>query len=123
MGKADPEREKRQSVRFHILSLVKLAGESGDIPLQVTNIRNISRGGLAFLTEQLIPVGAVLKIYFLPANRKDPIEVRGKVVRYLRSPQNEKVFKVGVQFLEVSEDAKQAIQELEASFLAKEEQI
>lgn len=119
MGKSNFSGEKRQSVRFHILSLVKLAGESEGVPLQVTNVQDISRGGLAFLTEQDIPVGVVLKLYFLPKNRKDPVEARGKVVRCFQAQQNPKAFKVGVQFLDLSEEAKLAIEGLEASFLSK----
>jgi len=122
MSKDKPMPERRKSVRFHVLSLMKHASDTNTAVFSVTNIQNISRGGLAFFTDEKIPEGTVLKLYFLPPNRKTPVEAKGKTVRRSRSKRNKKAFKVGVQFLEISEDAKQAIQELETSFLAKQQE-
>jgi len=120
MEKNKPVLERRQSVLRRILSLVKYAPESRGAAFQVANIQNVSRGGLTFFTEQEIKEDAILQFYFLPPNRKKPVEVRGKIVRRLRSPKNAKAFEMGVQFLDVSEDAKLAIRELETSFLEKQ---
>ena len=109
--------EKRQSARFRVLSLVKYAIEPGGDIFQATNIQNVSRGGLTFFTEQEIKEGEVLRLYFLPPNREKPVEARGKVVRCIQDIKNKKAFEIGVQFLDVSGDAKLAIQELEIFFL------
>jgi len=110
-------------VRFRIFSLVKHATEPNVVTFQVENIRNISRGGLAFFTEQEIEEGAVLRLYFLPPNCEKPVTARGKVVRCPQVIKNGKIFELGVQFLDVSEDAKLAIQELEDFFLKKQKKI
>jgi hypothetical protein len=117
MGKIKPLPERRQSVRFRILSLMKHAAEPDVITFQVENIQNISRGGLAFFTEQQIKEGVTLKLHFLPPNREKPVEARGKVVRCPESIKKEKAFEVGIQFIDVSEDAKLAILELEDFYL------
>ena len=117
MKKADSVKERRQSVRFHILSLVKHAAEPNVVTFQVTNLQNVSRGGLSFFTEQEIKEGTIQKLYFLPPNREKPVEARGKVVRCPLITKKEKTFEVGIQFLDISEDAKLAIRELEAIFL------
>ncbi len=117
MKKTKSVEEKRRSVRFQILSLVKHATEPDVDTFQVTNIRNVSREGLAFFTEQEIKEGAVLRLYFLPPNREKPVEMRGKVVRCPQVIKKEKAFEIGIQFLDVSENGKLAIQELETFFL------
>ena len=121
MKKEKLMRERRQSVRFRVLSLVKHATEPDTLVFSVSNIRNISRGGLAFFTEEKLE-GALLELHFLPPNRKEPVKARGKVVRSSRAKKNKKAFKVGLQFLDVSEDARLAIEELEASFLASQQE-
>jgi hypothetical protein len=115
--KVKPAEERRQSVRFRILSIIKHANGSNVATFEVTNIRNVSRGGLAFFTGQELRDGAVLELIFLPPNRKKPVEARGKVVRCPRVIKDKEVFDVGVQFLDISEDAKLAILELEGFFL------
>lgn len=119
MKKGKIVKERRQSVRFRVFSLVKHATEPDLITFQAENIRNVSRGGLAFLTEQEIKENAVLKIYFLPPNRKKPIAARGRVVRCPKVMRGIKAFEVGIQFLDISEEARLAIEELEPFFLEK----
>jgi Tfp pilus assembly protein PilZ len=118
MKKIKPIRERRQSVRFHVHSLIKYATESQVVTFQVTNIRNASRGGLAvFLSEQEIEGGTVLQLQFLLPNREKPVAARGRVVRCSPVIKNAKAFEVGIQFLDVTEDARLAILELEDLFL------
>lgn len=119
MKKNKPVQERRQNVRFRVLSLVKHATEPSVVTFQATNIQNVSRGGLAFFADQEIAEGAVLQLYFLPPNREKPVTARGKVVRCPQIGKKEKVFEIGIQFLDVSEDGKLAIQELEVFFLKK----
>lgn len=111
--------ERRKSVRFHILSIVKYAPDLKGASFQVANIQDVSRGGLTFFSGQEIKEGDVLRFCFLPPNQKKPVEVRGKIVRCLPTPQDAKTFAVGVQFQEISEEAGLVIQELEAAHLAK----
>lgn len=117
MKKTKPTQERRQNARFRILSLLKHATEPDVVTLQVTNIQNVSSGGLAFFADQEIKEGVVLQLHFLPPNREKPVAAKGKVVRCPQVTPKEKVFEVGVQFLDVSEDGKLAIRELEAFFL------
>lgn len=114
-----PEQERRQSVRFHIIAIVKYAAEFKDSHFQVANIQDVSRGGLTFFTGEEIKEGDVLRFCFLPPNRQSPVEVRGKIVRCLPTPHDAKTFSIGVQFLEVPEEANLVIQELEAAHLAR----
>lgn len=123
MKKPNPVQERRRSVRFRILSLVKHATEPHVISFQVQNIQNISRGGLAFFAEQEIKQGAVLKLYFLPPNREKPVEARGKIVRCSQDAKIEKTFELGIEFLEVSDDGRLAIEQLEAIFLVTRKKI
>ena len=123
MKKTKPMHERRQSVRFRVLSLVKHATEPHVVTFQVTNIQDVSRGGLAFFAEQEIKGGEIVRLCFLPPNREKPIEARGKVVRCPPGVKNKKIFKVGIQFLDIPEDAKLSIQELEALFLESQKNI
>lgn len=120
MKKNEPLQERRQSVRFRILSLVKHATEPDVVTFEVENIQNVSRGGLAFFTDRELAEGAVLQLCFLPPNREKAVRARGKVVRCPQIIKKEKAFEVGIQFLDVSEDAKLAILELEVFFLEQQ---
>lgn len=122
MKKSKTKQERRRSVRFRIFSLIKHATEPDVITFRVANIHNVSRGGLAFFTEQEIKRGAVLKLNFLPPNSKKPVMARGKVVRCPELIKNEKIFEVGIEFLDISKEAQLAILQLEAFFLLNMEE-
>jgi len=117
MKKVKAKQERRRSVRFRIFSLMKHATEPDVITFRVANIHNVSRGGLAFFTDQEIKRGEVLKLHFLPPNSKKPVVARGKVVRCPELIKNEKIFEVGIEFLDISKEAQLAILQLEAFFL------
>jgi Tfp pilus assembly protein PilZ len=123
MGQDKPVQERRQSVRFRILSLVKHSTEPQGAAFQVANIQNVSRGGLTFFTGQEIKEGAILQLYFLPPNREKQVEARGKVVRCSPDGKTPKTLEVGIQFLDVSDEAARAILELEAFFLKNQKKI
>ena len=116
MKEDKPVQERRQSVRFRILSLVKHSTEPQGAS-QVANIQNVSRGGLTFFTGQEIKEGVILQLYFLPPNREKQVEARGKVVRCFPNGTPQKTFEIGIQFLDISDEATRAILELEAFFL------
>jgi hypothetical protein len=109
--------ERRKSVRFRVFSLVKHAVEPDLATFRTENIHDVSRGGLAFYTEEEIKEGAVLKLYFLPPNCLKPVMARGKVVRCPKNELGVRTFEIGIQFLDLSEEARHAIADLEATFL------
>jgi len=120
MKKNLPDQDRRKSLRFRTLLLVKHASKSNAFTFQVANIQNISRGGLAFFAEQEIKEGSVLQLYVWPTKCKKPVEIQGKVVWCPPDIKKGKISEVGIQFLDLSEEAKLAIQGLEASFLANQ---
>lgn len=111
--------EKRQTPRFRILSIVKYTLEDSEGPLQVANIRDLSKGGLTFIAEHEIPEGEVLRFCFLPPQHKAPVNVKGRIVRCRAIRKKPKGFEIGVKFLDVPEEARLAIEGLEAFYLAK----
>lgn len=121
MKKTKSAQERRRSVRFRIISLVKHAAESEVVTFQVANIHNVSRGGLAFFAEQEIKEGAILKLCFLPPNCEKAVLARGKVVRCPKLIKEGKVFEVGIEFMDVSKEAQSAILQLEAFFLSNQD--
>jgi hypothetical protein len=100
---------------------LKYAIEPNPAILRAQNIHDVSRGGLAFYTEREIKKGAILKIYFLPPNRRSPVEARGSVVRCLEVIKGSKVFDIGIQFLDVSDEAMLALEELEEHFIKRQQ--
>jgi len=120
MKKSKVVQERRKSVRFRVFSLVKHAIEPDLATFRTENVHDVSRGGLAFFTEEEIKEGAILKLYFLPPNSKKPVEARGRVVRCPKTVFGVRTFEIGLQFLDLSEEAKRAIEELEAYFIAKQ---
>lgn len=120
MKKSKVMQERRKSVRFRLFSLVKHAVGPDFSTFRTENVHNVSRGGLAFFTEEEIKVGAILKLYFLPPNSKKPVEARGRVVRCPKTIFGVRTFEIGLQFLDLSEEARCAIEELEAYFFEKQ---
>jgi c-di-GMP-binding flagellar brake protein YcgR len=119
MKKYKAGNERRQSVRIRVYWLVKHAPEPDFAPFRAENIKNISRGGLAFYSDHALRTGTLLKLYFQPPKSKKPVEAQGTVVR-CASLRGDKTFEIGIQFLDISEEAKTAIEELEASFYKRQ---
>lgn len=96
--------DTRKSLRFRAGYLIKYARfprleDEGD--RQLTNLINISEGGLMFVSYELLPVSATLKIWFQFPGKQDPIETFAKVVSVMRV-KREAIFLISLRFLDLN---------------------
>ncbi len=76
----------------------------------VSNIKDLSGGGVKFWTEQYITEGTLLKVSFLVPALDMKVDTLARVVR-TRTAFGAPVFYVAVRFIEIPETAKNAIDE------------
>ena len=106
--------ERRQFSRIHSQFIVnyRVTGERGEGTSSVT--RNISRGGICFLTESWIAPETVLQIEIRIPQRQPSIRFTAEVVwsgallleRPEQSPQR---FQTGVRFVDITADDQQLL--------------
>ncbi len=109
----DTRKHKRKKSAF----LLKYH-ESGTHPPKVTNLQNISAGGLAFLTNDQIQIGSEVQLSILIPSFEKPVEVEGQVVRVDNSPTKGMKYLVAVQYTKIIGDNKKAMEEFD-KILAK----
>jgi len=105
------KKDKRQYPRLKAFCLVKYAkvDAGSDEFLKVTNVKDVSEGGLLVASYELIPISSLLKLSIkLPAHDK-PIETYGKVTRCVRVSRTEEVYHIGLSFLDIKESDRQEI--------------
>lgn len=93
--------------------------EPGANEPKVTNLQNISAGGLAFLTNDKIRIGTEVQLSILIPSFAKPVEVEGKVVRIENNATKGMNFLVAVQYTKLTGDNKKAMDEFD-KILAKE---
>lgn len=108
--------EKRMRVRFRVPTLVKHKRIPQSTSYRTANIRDISVIGIAFLSDRLVPPGAVLEVCFL-----DPdgamLKTEGLVMNCKQVTKNPNAFRVGVRFEKVPGDALEMLTKAEAYYL------
>ena len=92
------------SVHFHIITLSQ-SGEAAHSPDGDGKTGNISEGGLLFECTELIPVGSFLEIKLFLPEQKEPLIVKGKVVR-IEEVVYQKKYDVGVSFSQMFQTEK-----------------
>ena len=96
--------DARKSLRFRAGYLIKYARFprlEDEADRKLTNLVNISEGGLMFVSYELLPVSATLKVWFQFPGKQDPIETFAKVVS-VRRIKRESVFLISLRFLDLN---------------------
>ncbi len=96
--------DTRRSLRFRAGYLIKVARFprlEDESDRKLTNLVNISDGGLMFVSYELLPISATLKIWFQFPGKQDPIESFAKVVSVTRV-KREAVFLISLRFLDLN---------------------
>lgn len=112
----DTRKYKRKKSAF----LLKYHEPGANAP-RVTNLQNISAGGLAFLTNDQIQIGSEVQLSVLIPSFEKPVEVEGRVVRVDNSTIKGMTYLVAVQYTEIIGDNKKAMEEFD-KILSKEPQ-
>jgi c-di-GMP-binding flagellar brake protein YcgR len=93
-------------MRADYLVKYQMAGTVGE-PF-VSNIKDLSAGGVKFWTDQFIPEGTLAKVSFLVPPLDLNVEALGRVVR-VRQAKESGIFYLAIRFIEVPDEAKRAI--------------
>lgn len=93
-------------LRADYLIKYQVAGSEGE-PL-VSNIKDLGAGGAKFWTDQLILEGTLVKVSFLVPPLDLNVQALGRVVR-VRQAKETGVFYIAVRFIEIPDEAKNAI--------------
>ena len=112
----------RRYNRFPVDYLVKygLADSPGIEPL-VSNLKDISAGGLKFWSEHFLPEGSLLRVSVCTPPLNRVIEALARVVRVRRSPQN--LYYIAVSFIEIPAEDQAAINQFVEGFTLSSGQV
>jgi hypothetical protein len=110
-------RDSRKFVRARAKGLLRYTLESEPSHSQLGNIREVSEGGLSFLTYSKIPVGTKLNGTLLLPPRNAPFEIQAVIARCTQKSDSPAVYQTGVLFLDMSDKDRAAFKELLTSFL------
>ncbi len=118
---AKMSRDTRQYRRKKLSFLIKYqTGGSATSSSRVTNLQNISAGGLAFLTEDNLRIGDLVSLSILIPSFEKPVEVEGKVVRIEPGPKKGRGIIAAVQYTKMDATSRKAMEEFDTE-LAKEQ--
>lgn len=112
-------RDSRRFKRIRAAYLVKYQVQGRQEP-RITNVRDISAGGLRFWSEEPLPESSVLgiSIYLPPLERF--VDATAQVLRARRAKEGGLVYYVAVRFLDLKAQDREAINQF-AEALSKDE--
>lgn len=94
-------------LRADYLIKFQIPGTSGEPFL--SNLKDLSAGGVKFWTEHYIPEGTLIKVSFLVPPLDMKVDTLARVVRVRAGAGEDPIFYAATRFIEISEDAKNAI--------------
>lgn len=81
------------------------AGDSG----QLTNLMDLSRGGLSFLTSEYLEKDAQINVSILIPTLDHPVQAEAKVIRTFKMHAKRRGLAVAVQFTRIAEEDQKAL--------------
>lgn len=93
-------------MRADYLVKYQLVGMTGE-PL-VSNIKDLSAGGIKFWTDQFLPEETLLKVSFLVPPLGLIVEALGRVIR-IRRAKEESIYYIAIRFIEMPDESKKAV--------------
>ncbi len=108
--------EKRKRVRFKIPSLVKYKQIPNSTTYRISNLKDISVIGIAFVADRAIPENAELEISFLDPDGKE-MTLEGKVIHCEQVGTKPQAHRIGVEYRKISTSTIEALSQAEKYFL------
>ncbi len=96
-------------LRADYLIKFQVPGTSGEPSL--SNMKDLSAGGVKFWTDQYVAEGTLVKVSFLVPPLDMKVDTLARVVRVRTGGGLDPIYYVATRFIEISQDAKAAIDE------------
>ena len=100
--------DEKVNLRYKVLSLEELRPRQSFNPEQLSASKNISAGGLVFISDEPLTVGSIVELKIELAGAADSIECLAKVIR-TEEKEPEKSYDIAVCFLDISGAQRQAL--------------
>ncbi|MDD5217324.1 MAG: PilZ domain-containing protein [Candidatus Omnitrophica bacterium] len=91
----------RQYKRLYTDYLVRYETDASGEPPHITNIKNLSAGGLKFLTKEPLQENATIKVVLLIPSLERPFRAQGRIVR-VRCLKKRMIYSVAITFTDIS---------------------
>lgn len=100
---------KRRHKRLKVAYLVKYEiGRAGEAP-RITNIRDISAGGMRFLTRDILPESSIIKVKVMRPPDGRAFDAEARILRVRRANRNF-VYSVAVNFVNIAAKDRDALE-------------
>jgi c-di-GMP-binding flagellar brake protein YcgR len=111
MNKPNPQENKRRYERLRSYCLVRYnrVDDQSNPTGKMTNVKNISEGGLMLTSYEPLPISATIKVCINLPGREKPLETFAKVMRCVRVSEEEDVYHVGIAFLDIADQDRREI--------------
>lgn len=93
--------QPRQYKRLYTDYLVRYETDVSGEPPHITNIKNLSAGGLKFLTKEPLRENATIKVVLLIPSLERPFRAQGRIVR-VRRLKKRMIYSVAITFTDIS---------------------
>lgn len=99
-------KDQRQHKRLNAIYLVKYVTGRPNEPPKIRNIRDVSAGGVKFISDHELEAGSVIRVNVLVPPLVRSFSAQAKVLRVNRAHKKNLVYSVAVQFINISEEDK-----------------
>lgn len=108
MGHKKRASNSRQHKRINADFLLKYEQDEGKVEPRITNIKNVSAGGVKFLTREMLPENSSIYVNVLipPLEKSFPARARILRVRRLRK---RFIYSVAVRFTDINQNDQQSL--------------
>jgi len=110
----------RKEKRIKASYLIKYQTGNKNNITRLSNARNVSAGGLCFLTNECLKPETLIRLAILIPSFESPIEVEARVLRVTRIYHRNMAFSVGVKFVEMSEENRHTLEKFIKQTLAED---
>ena len=107
MGKDAKNTRKHKRMKSFYLLKYQAGADDGDT--KVTNVSDLSAGGLRFHTPTRLPEGTKINLAILVPSFEKPIETEAEVVWVGKSTRKENPYSVAVKFINISKKSEEAL--------------
>ncbi len=106
------EKKKRTHARAEYRNLVRYEGDDPEVPALISNLVDISEGGLQLSMTKKLRVGTLLKMVINLVEKNQDVPVVAKVVWTRAIPGYRGGYRVGVAFQEINRDHQETLREI-----------
>lgn len=104
--------ERRKYPRLEIRNLVKITNEDDTETYSLTNVLDISEGGLRIVCHNVFKIDTILNIIIQVPEKNTSLTLKAKVIWLIPMKKQKGAFNAGLQYVDISDTDRQMIRDI-----------